>query len=114
MGIRRKFTKDFKRKIVNELDGRPVEEISREYELHPQLVFRWKREFESNPQDSFSGNGNLWKEDSRIAQLERKVGQQAMVIDWLKKISPTRPSSERKRKERGGLSNDSKFAFRRY
>jgi len=85
MGLRRRFTRDFKRKVVDDLNSRPVEEICREYEVSKNILYRWKREFESNPRDAFNGNGNLWKEDSRIARLERKIGQQAMIIDLLKK-----------------------------
>lgn len=85
MGLRRVFTRDFKHKVVDELCIRPVEEICREYEVHKQLVYRWKREFEGNPKDAFSGNGKIWKEESLLAKYERKIGQQAMEIDLLKK-----------------------------
>ncbi len=102
MGLRKRFTKDFKRKIVEELGSRPVEEICREHELQAQLVQRWKREFEANPQEAFSGNGNIWKEDARIAKYERKIGQQAMQIDLLKKSIAylTKLKEEEKRKRR--------------
>jgi transposase len=102
MVSRRKFTRDFKRKVVEELDSRPVEELCREYELHKQLIYRWKREYQSNPADSFSGNGKIWKEDARIAQLERKIGQQAMIIDLLKKkiALKERFQEEERRKKR--------------
>lgn len=85
MGSRRVFTRDFKRKVVDELSVRPVEEICREHEVHKQLVYRWKREFEVNSKESFSGNGKIWKEESIVAKYERKIGQQAMEIDLLKK-----------------------------
>jgi transposase len=102
MGSRRTFTSQFKRKVVQELGTRPVEEICREYELQRQLVYRWKREFETNPQEAFSGNGNVWKEDARIAQYERKIGQQAMQIDLLKKSIAhlTKLKEEERRKRR--------------
>lgn len=102
MGLRRTFTRDFKRKVVDELDSRPVEEICREYEVSKNILYRWKREFNSNPRDAFSGNGNLWKENSRIAQLERKIGQQAMIIDLLKKsiAHQNQLKEEEKRKRR--------------
>ena len=85
MGSRRIFTRDFKRKVVDELGLRPVEEICREYEVQKQLVHRWKREFESNQGGAFSGNGKIWKEESIIAKYERKIGQQVMEIELLKK-----------------------------
>ena len=62
MGSHRIFTRDFKRKVVDELGIRPVEEICREYEVQKQLVHRWRREFEANQRDAFSGNGKIWKE----------------------------------------------------
>lgn len=85
MGSRRVFTRDFKRKVVDELGFRPVEEICREHEVQKQLVYRWKREFEINQKDAFSGNGKIWKEESIVAKYERKIGQQVMEIDLLKK-----------------------------
>ena len=102
MRSRRKFTHDFKRKAVEEQDTRPVEEICRDYEISKNILYRWKREFDSNPQNSFSGNGKLWKEDARIAQLERKIGQQAMIIDLLKKsiAHQTQLKEEEQRKTR--------------
>ena len=85
MGSRRIFTRDFKRKVVQELGFRPVEELCREHEVQKQLLYRWKREFETNSNEAFSGNGKIWKEESIVAKYERKIGQQAMEIDLLKK-----------------------------
>ena len=102
MGSRRVFTRDFKRKVVDELSFRPVEEICREYEVHKQLVYRWKREFEVNSKEAFSGNGKMWKEESLLAKYERKIGQQAMEIDLLKKsierVSRLKEEEMRKRR----------------
>ena len=102
MGSRRVFTRDFKRKAVDELGFRPVEEICREYEVQKQLVYRWKRELEVNPKEAFSGNGKMWKEESLLAKYERKIGQQAMEIDLLKKsierVSRLKEEEMRKRR----------------
>lgn len=102
MGSRRKFTRDFKRKVIQELGTRPVEEICREYELQRQLVHRWKREFETNPREAFSGNGNLWKEDAKIAKYERLIGQLYAENALLKKSIAylTKLKEEEKRKRR--------------
>ena len=85
MGSRKKFTREFKQEVIEQANIHPIEEICRKYEISKYMVYKWMREYRSNPQKAFSGNGNLWKEDSRIAQLERKIGQQAMIIDLLKK-----------------------------
>ena len=102
MRSRRTFNRSFKRKVVRELGSRPAEEICREYEIHKQLLYRWKRESEESPGHAFSGNGNIWKEDARIAAYERKIGQQAMEIDLLKKSIVYREQliAEEKRKKR--------------
>lgn len=102
MRSHRKFTSDFKRKVVQELGSRPVEEICREYELQKQLVYRWKRELEVNQAGAFSGKGKMWKEESIIAKYERKIGQQVMEIDLLKKSIEclSRLKEEEKQKRR--------------
>src|SRR3990170_3842962 len=48
-------------------------------ELH-----RWRREFRQGPGNAFPGLGRRRWEEGRVAQLERKIGQQALEIDFLK------------------------------
>jgi transposase len=102
MGSRRKFTREFKRKVVQELDSRPVEELCREYELTNSLIYRWKREFNTNPHESFSGNGKIWKESAKIAKYERLIGQLYAENELLKKsiALQTRLKEEERRKRR--------------
>ena len=45
---------------------------------------RWRREFRQGPGNVFPGNGRQRWSEGRIAELERKVGQQALEIDFLK------------------------------
>ena len=75
MGSRRRFTKEFKQSVVQQLDSCSAAEICRENEIQPNLLHRWKKEYESNPYEAFKGNGKLWKEDAKIAQYERLIGQ---------------------------------------
>src|SRR3989338_8993360 len=85
MGSRRRFTKEFKQSVVQQLDSCSAAEICRENEIQPNLLHRWKKEYESNPYEAFKGNGKLWKEDAKIAQYERLIGQLYAEIDILKK-----------------------------
>lgn len=85
MGSRRKFTKEFKQSVVHQLDSHSAAEICRENDIQPNLLYRWKKEYESNPYEAFKGNGKLWKEDAKIAQYERLIGQLYAEIDLLKK-----------------------------
>ncbi len=82
---RRKFTREFKVAAIKRLQaGFPVGRVARELEVHPTQLQAWKREFEERPNSAFSGEGRKRTGESQVAELERKVGQQAMEIDFLK------------------------------
>src|SRR5919112_5974536 len=86
MGLsRREFTKEFKLAAVRRLEqGVSIAEAARALEVSPNVLHRWRREFRQEPGNVFPGNGNARWSDGRIAELERKVGQQALEIDLLK------------------------------
>jgi transposase len=82
---RRKFTREFKLEAVRRLDlGVPVAELGRALEVNPNVLHRWRREQEQGPGNAFSGNGRRRWPEGRIAELERKVGRQALEIDFLR------------------------------
>jgi len=86
MKSRRKFTKDFKQSAVSRLNsGQSVVEVARALEVHPSDLQRWRRELQEHGEQAFIGVGKKRAEESRVAELERKVGQQAMEIDFLKR-----------------------------
>jgi transposase len=82
---RRKFTRDFKVAAVKRLQsGVPAGRIARELEVNPSQLHDWRRQFEERPSSAFSGEGRRRMEETDVAGLERKVGQMAMEIDFLK------------------------------
>jgi transposase len=86
MKSRRKFTKDFKQTAVSRLNsGQSVAEVARALEVHPGDLHRWRRELREHGERAFIGVGKKRAEESRVAELERKVGQQAMEMDFLKR-----------------------------
>lgn len=85
MGVRRRFTRDFKQSIIQQLGARSLAEICREHDLHQNVIQRWRREYERNPKEAFRGHGKTWKEEAIIARYERMVGRQALEIELLKK-----------------------------
>jgi transposase len=89
MGTRRKYTKDFKLSVLSELDAKPFVQVCRQHNLHPSLLSKWKREFNSNPKEAFSGNGNVWKEEAKVAERERLIGQLYAENAFLKKALET-------------------------
>jgi transposase len=86
MGLsRRQFTKEFKLAAIQRLEmGASVAEVARAFEINPNMLHRWRQEFHQGPGNAFPGLGKRCWEERRVAQLERKIGQQALEIDFLK------------------------------
>src|ERR1700739_3553265 len=86
MGVsRRTFTRQFKLAAVRLLEaGVPIAELARGLEVIPTVLHRWRREFRQGPGNAFPGQGQRRWSEGKIAELERKGGQQAMEIDFLK------------------------------
>jgi len=84
---RRKFTKEFKEAAIRRLElGASLAEVARQCEVDPNLLHRWKRELREMGVRAFSGHGNKGSGESPVvSDLERKVGRQAMEIDFLKR-----------------------------
>ncbi|SRR5258708_882979 len=86
MKSRRKFTKEFKQTAVRRLNsGQSMAEVARALEVHPSDLHRWKRELQDHGERAFSGAGKKRAEETKVAELERKIGQQTVEIDFLKR-----------------------------
>lgn len=82
---RRVFTREFKVAAIQRLQaGFPIGRVARELEVNPTQLQSWRRQFEERPNSAFSGEGRSRSEETKVAELERKIGQQAMEIDFLK------------------------------
>ncbi len=86
MGLsRRQFTREFKLAALQRLEmGASVAEVARAFEVNPNTLHRWRREFREGPGNAFPGAGQRRWDEGRLAQLERKIGQQTLEIDFLK------------------------------
>jgi transposase-like protein len=79
------YTKEFKLAAVQRLEqGVSLGEVARALEVNPNVLHRWRREIRQGPGNAFPGNGKQRWSEGRIAELERKIGQQALEIDFLK------------------------------
>ena len=86
MKSRRKFSKEFKQTAVNRLNsGQTAAEVARALEVHPSDLHRWRRELQEHGERAFNGAGKKRAEETQIAELERKIGQQTIQIDFLKR-----------------------------
>jgi transposase len=83
---RRTYTKEFKETAVRRVElGASIGEVARACEVNPNVLHRWKRELRDHGTQAFQGNGKSRAEQNRVAELERKVGRQALEIDFLER-----------------------------
>jgi transposase-like protein len=85
---RRKFSREFKIKVVQAYEsGVSAVELSRQFELHPNVIYGWSREYRKDPSKAFQADhdDSTEAQDQRIAELERMVGRLSLENDFLKK-----------------------------
>lgn len=85
---RRKFSREFKIKVVQAYEsGVSAVELSRQFEIHPNVIYGWSREYRKDPEKAFAMDSHAMSEnqDRRIAELERLVGRLSLENDFLKK-----------------------------
>jgi transposase len=88
---RRKFSAEFKTKVVLEAlkERQSLEEIARKYEIHPNQIGSWKKEFLAKASQVFTTEddktGDKKQQQILLERLYSQIGQQKVEIDWLKK-----------------------------
>jgi transposase-like protein len=109
MMSRQKFSKELKLEAVRRMaSGQRVAEVARAMEVHPSELYRWRQEAEQYGERAFLGAGRKRAEESRIAELERKIGQQTLEIDFLKRALQHVEEQRRLRALDGGAASISK------
>jgi len=111
---RRKHTPEFKARVALEaVKGlNTINELAARYEIHPVQVGNWKKELlERVPEVFERKNAAPDKQvEQERAQLERKVGQLSMEVDWLEKKVRTAGDSRQRAQL---VSKKSKISLRR-
>lgn len=81
-------TPAFKKKVALEAlrEGKTLAQIASQHGVHPMQVTQWKKTMLDGAESLFARKGKQHKE-SEIPQeeLERKIGQMTIEIDFLKK-----------------------------
>ena len=89
---RRRHEPEFKARVAIEAlkNTRTIQEIAKEFEIHPVQVSEWKKQMLESVPDAFgAGKKKASTEDfeKQREQLHAKIGQQAVEIDFLRKKS---------------------------
>jgi transposase-like protein len=88
---RRTFDDALKTKIVLDAlkEAEPLAVLASRYDVHPNQIAKWRKEFLANAHMAFSGDVKAEQEIDRIAaerdEYAKKVGELTMDVDFLKK-----------------------------
>jgi transposase len=113
---RRQFSKEFKLQVLREIEaGKSIAAASREHQLHPNCIAKWRTQHVKYGADAFAGNGNAYTHEAKVAELERIIGQYAAENTLLKRAlrsleeaqrqAPMSPSSQRGSAKAGGSAS---------
>jgi transposase len=98
--LRKRYSKEEKLQIVKESIEENIsnEDLGRRYDIHPNTISRWRREFSDFEQNAFPGNGNkkLTEEERRIETLEKQLREERLANEILKKAMGIITSPNRK------------------
>lgn len=86
---RRKYSSEFKSKVAfAALKGdKTINELAKEFEVHPNQIGQWKKQLQSGMKDVFSSTKKKDNRDPEKLQalLYQEIGKLKMELDWLKK-----------------------------
>jgi len=91
---RRTFTSQFKAKVAIEAikEVKTLSELAQQFQVHPNMISQWKREFLANTGKVFDAGK---KEAVQVKKLKKvnedlvhQIGQLTVDINWLKKKLP--------------------------
>lgn len=84
----RRFTKEIKLNVVREYtSGTSAAELTRKYDIHANLVYKWTQEYRLNPTGAFRSAhaAEILTDDKTLAELERVIGRLTVENGFLKK-----------------------------
>jgi transposase len=114
---RRVFSEAFKLKIAKRIEGgEPVRALSNEFKIKRTVLYRWRDAYRKSSGAAVSGSpgrprsrapaGTDGSSDAiRIAELERKVGQQTLQIDFLQRAFKRVKELRRRNTGSGGTAS---------
>ena len=96
MKKKKKYGKEFKARVALEaIKGeKTIAQISSEYEVHSNMVTKWKKQLKENIANIFIRKNEQEPDTERkIDNLYKEIGRMQVENAWLKKISDYKPRS---------------------
>jgi len=84
---RQNYSAEFKAKVAIEAlkEQKTITELAQLYEIHPNQISTWKKEFSENASQVFDKVHRKPNENENMAKLYETIGQLKIENDWLKK-----------------------------
>lgn len=84
---RRKHSAAFKARVAIEAlkERESLAELSKRFEIHPQIISKWKQEFLGKAETVFDNKSPETNNDDNQEKLYAKIGQLEIENDFLKK-----------------------------
>ena len=88
---RRSYDAAFKTRVALEAfkDNKTLGELASDFDVHPNQIGQWKKEFLTNATKAFEGDKNSRKEIEKLEkerdELFKAVGQRTVEVEFLKK-----------------------------
>src|ERR1700746_1493422 len=115
---RQQYPRELKIAVMRELDsGKSIGEVARTYQVSAKRLETWRGEWRARGEQlAFPGHAAQSQpklDAQRIPELERKIGQQTMEIDFLKKVLRRFREQSRPAVANGGTGSTKKSGKRR-
>lgn len=84
---RRSYSREFKLEAVGLVTegGLSVAQAARDLGIPESALWRWKKQYEEDPEQAFPGKGRLRPEDEELRRLRRELERVRQERDILKK-----------------------------
>jgi len=84
---RRRFDRQFKIEAVMLIihRGTPLAQVARDLRINENVLYKWKKQYQDDPQQSFPGKGHLKATDEELYRLRKRLADVEQERDILKK-----------------------------
>ncbi len=84
---RRSFSREFKLEAVRMVSegGHSLAQVARDLDIRPDMIRRWRRQLQADPEQAFPGVGQRKSRDEEVWQLRRQLERVTQERDILKK-----------------------------